>query len=117
MVFGCENGGFGRSFFDKIQLLDKKIDFAKIALPSRRNAYFQGFATNFCTVLGSKNGCQKRHGKKMQKNVQKKGSGSKFGALGCVLDGLGRDRAVRRASQERFKTAPRFGEEWVARPL
>ena len=117
MVFGCENGGFGKSFFDKIRLLDEKIDFAKIALPSRRNAYFQGFAINFCTVLGSKSGCQKRHGKKMQKNVQKKGSGSKFGALGCVLDGLGRARGVPRASQERPKTAPKFVGEWVPRAL
>ena len=53
----------------------------------------------------------------MPKNVQKKASGSKFGALGCVLDGLGRARGVPRASQERPKTAPRFEEGWVPRPL
>ena len=53
--------------------------------------------------------------KRCNKNVQKKGSGSKFGALGCVLDGLGRARGVPRASQERPKTAPTSEEEWVAR--
>ena len=36
----------------------------------------------------------------MQKNVQKKASGSKFGALGCVLDGLGRAPRVSRAAQD-----------------
>ena len=53
----------------------------------------------------------------MQKNVQKKASGSKFGALGCVLDGLGRARGVPRASQERPKTVPRFPEGWFPRAL
>ena len=38
--FGSQNGWFLRSFFDKIWLLDEKIDFAKNMLPSRRNAYF-----------------------------------------------------------------------------
>ena len=49
--------------------------------------------------------------------MQKKASGSKFGALGCVLDGLGRARGVPRASQERPKTAPRSGDSWGLRPL
>ena len=45
----------------------------------------------------------------MQKNVQKKASGSKFGALGCVLDGLGRARGVPRAAQDGPKIWGRVG--------
>ena len=52
--FGSENGGFGRLFFDKFGLLDEKIDFVKIVLPSRRNAYFRGLGTNRCELLHEK---------------------------------------------------------------
>ena len=42
----------------------------------------------------------------MQKNAQKKASGSKFGALGCVLDGLGRARGVPRSTLGRLWLVP-----------
>ena len=48
---------------------------------------------------------------------KKKASGLKFGALGCVLDGLGRARGVPRAAQERPKTAPRAEQGRVPRGL
>ena len=51
---GSQNGRFSRSFFDKFGLLDAKIDFVKIVLPSRRNAYFRGFGTNRCELLRKK---------------------------------------------------------------
>ena len=34
---GSQNGGFWKSFFDKIGLLDEKIDFAKMCVFLRRN--------------------------------------------------------------------------------
>ncbi len=110
--FGSQNGGFWRSFFDKFWLLDEKIDFVKIVLPSRRNAYFQGFGTNRCEISGSKNGCKKRREKKMRKNALKIAFGTHFGAPGRVLDGPGRVRGLPRAPQERLKTAPRAGQGW-----
>ena len=108
---GSQNGRFSRSFFDKFGLLDEKIDFVKIVLPSRRNAYFQGFGTNRCEISGSKNGCKKRREKKMHKNALKIAFGTHFGAPGRVLDGPGRVRGLPRAPQERLKTAPRAEQE------